>query len=61
MREILRGTVTDEISLAEFVASEKRRNRRIQIAKSKKCIEKADFLIENNGTIEELNKKVEKY
>ncbi|HOR02329.1 MAG TPA: AAA family ATPase [Candidatus Woesebacteria bacterium] len=61
-RNSKRGTVTDEISLAEFVASEKKEWESEDSNKQnlKKCIEKADFLIENNGTIEELNKKVEK-
>ncbi len=60
-RNSKRGTVTDGVSFEEFVESEKKEWQSDDPNKQnlKKCIETADFVIENNGTIEDLNQKIE--
>jgi dephospho-CoA kinase len=56
-----RGTTTDSISFEKFIADEEKEMESDDPNKQnlKKCIEMADFKIENNGTIEELNSKIE--
>ncbi len=55
-----RGTSTDSISFEKFLADEEKEMNSTDINKQnlKKCIEMADFKIENNGTIDELNSKI---
>ena len=57
-----RGTTTDNISFEKFLTDEKKEMESTDPNKQnlKKCIEMADFIIENNGTIEDLNSKIEK-
>jgi dephospho-CoA kinase len=57
-----RGTSTDNISFEVFIENEKREMTSKDPNKQNisKVIEMADFIFENNGTIEELNEKVEK-
>ncbi len=52
---------TDNVSFEKFLADEEREMESTDPNKQnlKKCIEMADFVIENNGTIEELNSKLE--
>ncbi len=61
-RVSVRGTSTDNVSFEKFLADEKKEMESTDPNKQnlKKCIEMADFKIENNGTIEELNSKIEK-
>ncbi|HOZ36676.1 MAG TPA: AAA family ATPase [bacterium] len=60
-RIVVRGSSTDRISFEDFVANEKRECESEDPAKQNltKCIALADFKLENNGTVEELNKQVE--
>lgn len=60
-RVVKRGSSTDDISFEEFVEDEKREMENTDPNKQNlgKVMEMADFVIENDGTIEELNKKVE--
>ena len=60
-RVIKRSGSTDDISFEKFLADEEREMESTDPNKQnlKKCIEMADFVIENNGTIEELNSKLE--
>ena len=60
-RIVVRGSSTDKVSFEDFVANEKRECESDDPAKQNltKCIELADFKLENNGTIEELNEQVE--
>ena len=60
-RSLKRGSVTDNIGFEKFAEQE---NREMTTEDPHKqnlsaCIEKADYKFENNGTIEELYKKVE--
>ena len=57
-----RGTSTDNVSFDVFIENEKREMASTDPNKQNisKVIEMADFTFENNGTIEELNEKVEK-
>jgi dephospho-CoA kinase len=61
-RAAKRGTSTDRVSFEVFVENEKREMTSKDPNKQNigKVIEMADFTFENDGTIEELNKKVEK-
>ena len=61
-RRILgRSSTTDNIGFEKFLADEEREMASDDLNKQNlsKCIEMADFKIENNGTIEELNSKLE--
>jgi len=60
-RVSVRGTSTDNVSFEKFLADEEKEMTSTDPNKQnlKKCIEMADFKIENNGTIEELNSKIE--
>lgn len=60
-RVVKRGSSTDDISFEEFVENERREMESADPNKQNlsKCMEIANFVIENDGTIEELNKKVE--
>ena len=60
-RIIIRSTSTDNISFEKFLTDEKREMDSDDPNKQnlRKCIEMADFKIENIGTIEELNSKLE--
>ena len=57
-----RGTSTDNISFERFLADEQREMVSIDPNKQNlsECIKKADFVIDNNGSLEELNGKIEK-
>ncbi len=59
-RVVKRSDSTDNISFEKFLADEEREMESTDPNKQnlKKCIEMADFMIENNGTIEELNSKL---
>ena len=61
-RVVQRSTSTDDISFEKFLSDEEREMTSSDPNKQnlKKCIESADFIIENNGTIEELNSQIEK-
>jgi dephospho-CoA kinase len=61
-RIIGRSTSTDNIDFEKFLTDEKREMESNDPNKQnlKKCIEMADFVINNNGSIEDLNKEVEK-
>lgn len=61
-RAVKDGGVKDNVSFEEFVEQEKKEWESTDPNKQnlKACREVADFVIENNGTIEELNEKVEK-
>lgn len=56
-----RSSTTDNIGFEKFLSDEEREMTSDDPNKQnlKKCIELADFKIENNGTIEELNSKLE--
>jgi dephospho-CoA kinase len=56
-----RSSATDNIGFEKFLSDEEREMTSDDPNKQnlKKCIELADFKIENNGTIEELNSKLE--
>jgi Deoxycytidylate deaminase len=58
----LRKSQTDMVSFAIFASNEKREwnNTEDTKQKLKACIESADYSLTNNGTIEELNQKVDK-
>jgi dephospho-CoA kinase len=60
-RILKRLTSTDNVSFEKFLADEKREMESTDPNKQnlKKCIEMADFVIDNNGTLEELNSKLE--
>lgn len=61
-RILLRGGDKDKVSLEQFVAQEKLemksndQNKQNLLA----CIKETNYLIENNGTFEELNREIEK-
>ena len=61
-RNIMRGSNKDNVSFEEFVEQERKEWESTDPNKQnlKACINAADFVIENNGTIEELNEKIEK-
>ncbi|MBT3405082.1 AAA family ATPase [archaeon] len=60
-RILLRQSKTDNVSFQEFVVNEKREMISNDPAKQNisQCINKADFVFENNGSFEDLEKKVE--
>jgi len=61
-RAVSRGNETDKISFEKFVFQEKKEMENSDPTKGniKRCMEMSDFKFENNGTIEELYKKVKK-
>lgn len=60
-RVIKRGTSTDNVSFEKFLADEAKEMTSTDpnTQNLKKCIEMADFKIDNNGTMEELSSKME--
>lgn len=60
-RIIGRFGTTDNISFEKFLADEEREMDSTDTNKQnlKKCIEMADYIVDNNGTIEDLNFKIE--
>ncbi|MFY9144765.1 MAG: AAA family ATPase [Bacteroidales bacterium] len=58
----LRGSETDNIDFQTFLQNEKREMTTIDPNKQnlKKCIEMADFIFENSGTIAQLEERVKK-
>ena len=60
-RAVLRGSETDKISYEEFIMNEQREMQNEDPSKQNvaKCIQSADFVFTNNGTIEELHKQIE--
>lgn len=60
-RNLKRSTTTDNISFEKFLSDEEREMTSDDPNKQnlRKCIELADFKIENNGTLEEFNSKLE--
>lgn len=62
MRISTRGTSTDNVSFEKFLADEQREMESTDPNKQNlsQCIERADFVINNNGSLEELNEKIEK-
>ncbi|MCK9302071.1 MAG: AAA family ATPase [Bacteroidales bacterium] len=61
-RIIARASETDHVSFETFLANEQREYSTDNPNKQnlKKCIELADYYVENNGTVEDLYKKLEK-
>ena len=61
-RVVQRLSSTDNITFEEFLNQEEREMTSNDPNKQnlKKCIESADFLVKNEGTIEELNSEIEK-
>ncbi|MFA6923711.1 MAG: AAA family ATPase [Bacteroidales bacterium] len=57
-----RKSETDNITFETFLANEKREMQNDDTTKQNisKCIEMADFVLTNNGSIEDLQKKIEK-
>jgi dephospho-CoA kinase len=62
MRISTRGTSTDNVSFEKFLADEQREMVSIDPNKQNlsECIKRADFVIDNNGSLEELEEKIEK-
>lgn len=60
-RIVLRGSETDKISFETFIANEEREMNSKDPNKQnlKKCIEMADFTLQNNGNLDDLLKEVE--
>lgn len=60
-RVTTRGTSTDNIDFEKFLTDEQREMESTDPNKQNlsECIKKADFVIKNDGTIEELNQKIE--
>lgn len=60
-RAVLRGSETDKISYDEFISNEQREMQNEDPSKQNiaKCIQLADFVFTNNGTIEALHKQIE--
>ena len=60
-RVIIRGSSTDKISYEKFLSDEKKELTTSDPNKQNlaKCIEMADFRIDNSGSLEELNNQVE--
>lgn len=58
----VRGSSTDNVSFEKFLADEQREMESNDPNKQNlsECIKRADFVIDNNGLIEELNEKIEK-
>ncbi len=61
-RILLRNSETDNVSYETFIKNEMREMDSDDPNKQnlKKCISMADYIFENNGTIEDLNKEIEK-
>jgi dephospho-CoA kinase len=61
-RIVLRGSETDKISFETFIENEKREMNSDDPNKQnlKVCIELADFVFQNDGSIEDLHKDIEK-
>lgn len=62
-RIVKRQSATDSVSLEEFIVAEQREMGSTDPNKQNigKCMGMADFLFENNGTFEELYKKIEEF
>lgn len=60
-RVVKRGSSTDDVTFEKFLADEEKEMNSTDPNKQnlKKCIEMADFRLENNGTIEKLDSKIE--
>ncbi|MFC1649828.1 AAA family ATPase [Patescibacteria group bacterium] len=60
-RIVKRKSAKDRVSYDEFLTTEKRemRSDKTHEENMAKCIEMADFMIENNGTLDELHESVE--
>ncbi|MDD4703790.1 MAG: hypothetical protein PHE28_05605, partial [Bacteroidales bacterium] len=60
-RILLRKTVTDNVSFETFKANEERemQSNDINSQNLRLCIEMADYVVDNSGTIEELKEKIE--
>jgi len=58
----IRGSTTDNISFEKFLADEQREMESIDPNKQNlsECIKRADFVINNNGSMDELSEKIEK-
>jgi dephospho-CoA kinase len=58
----LRGTTTDNVTYQEFLEDEHKENNNTEPWKQNllACISKADFVIENNGSIDEFHEKIDK-
>jgi len=61
-RNIKRGSNKDQVSFEEFTEQERREMESSDPNKQNlsACIKAADFVIKNDGTVEELNEKIEK-
>lgn len=61
-RNIKRGSNKDQVSFEEFAEQERREMESEDPNKQNlsACIKVADYVVQNNGTIQELNKKIEK-
>jgi len=59
-RILSRGNSTDGVSFDQFVEQEKREMSSVDPSEQNiaECIQRADYLIKNEGLVEELNKKV---
>lgn len=60
-RAVLRASETDKISYDEFISNEEREMQNEDPSKQNiaKCIQLADFVFTNNGSIEALHKQIE--
>ena len=60
-RAVLRGSETDHISFEEFISNEQREMQNEDPTKQNvaKCIQMADHVFTNDGTLEELNTQIE--
>jgi len=60
-RAVLRGSETDKISFEEFISNEEREMQNEDPAKQNiaKCIQLANHVFTNNGTLEELHQQIE--
>ncbi|MFA6255832.1 MAG: AAA family ATPase [Candidatus Absconditabacterales bacterium] len=60
-RVVLRGSETDKISYDDFIMNEQREMNNTDPTKQNiaKCMQLADHVFTNNGTLEELNKQIE--
>jgi dephospho-CoA kinase len=61
-RNIKRGSNKDQVSFEEFAEQERKEMESEDPNKQNlsACIKMADYVVQNNGTIEELNKEIEK-
>lgn len=60
-RVVVRGSETDKISYEEFIANEQREMNNTDPTKQNlaKCMEMADHIFTNDGTLEELHQQIE--